>query len=327
MFSSSFFTLFLKDVWQYKLADDAWNKIAELNIGRHSHSMISLDGSVYVFGGIDNRSNKITKVERFDMFQNKWLCDIPDMPVCAIEAKAVTVRKQIFLLGGQNSDSEQTLVLCYNIKTKTWVKIETPSSIPKQFSSVVCLKQNIYCVGDGFVWRYQPSIDTWKKLKLDIEVVEGFCLTVANNRVIISGGKLPNPEVVEKVVEDDADDFDMVTSSGQGSVCGSLGGNGTSSEQLLVRDLVSFNPDTEEVSEVAIMTRPLWNHHSVAITRKEESILSKCVRGGFDQLADDISFRSSQIGYGDPIETRRSAVSSNSYTGIPQTPQLQMVKL
>ena len=97
------------------------------------------------------------------------------------------------------------------IKTKTWVKIETPSSIPKQFSSVVCLKQNIYCVGDGFVWRYQPSIDTWKKLKLDIEVVEGFCLTVANNRVIISGGKLPNPEVVEKVVEDDADDFDMVT--------------------------------------------------------------------------------------------------------------------
>ena len=83
----------LRDVWQYKLSDDAWVKIAELNIGRFSHSMTALDGSVYVFGGIDNRQKRILTVERFDMFQNKWLCDIPDIPVSVIDAKPVAIRK------------------------------------------------------------------------------------------------------------------------------------------------------------------------------------------------------------------------------------------
>ena len=117
----------------------------------------------------------------------------------------------------------------------------------------------------------------------------------------------------------------MVTSSNQGSVCGSLGET-KSTEQLILRDLISFNPDTEEVTEIAILTRPLWNHHSVTVKRKEESVLSKHVRGGFDQLADDISFRTSQIGYGDPLENNRrtSSVASNSYSSMtPQTPQLR----
>ena len=174
---------------QYKLSDDAWVKIAELNIGRFSHSMTALDGSVYVFGGIDNRQKRILTVERFDMFQNKWLCDIPDIPVSVIDAKPVAIRKHIYLLGGQN-EGDETLIQCYNVKTKVWVRIECPKSIPNKFTSVVGLKGSIYSVGDGSVWRYQPSIDTWKKLKLDLEVVEGFSLAVANGRVMISGGKL-----------------------------------------------------------------------------------------------------------------------------------------
>ena len=321
-----FLNILLRDVWQYKLTDDAWIKIAELNVGRYGHCMTSLDGSVYCFGGLSNRQEKISKVERFDMFQNKWICDVPDIPVPTVDAKSVAVRKQIYVLGGNEDNSEKTLVQCYNVKTKTWIKIETPNSIPKKFSSVVGLKGSIFCVGEGSVWRYQPSIDTWKKLKLDLEVIEGFSLAVANDRVIISGGKIQTPEVNEKMEENDNDDnFDMVTSSGQGSVCGSLPAGGTGNENLVVRDLISFNPETEEVSEVAILTRPLWNHHSVSLKRKEESVLTKCVRGGFDQLTDDISFRASSVGYGDPIRepTRMNNVSSNSYSGFPQTPQLQ----
>ena len=79
---------------------------------------------------------------------------------------------------------------------------------------------------------------------------------------------LSSPEVPEKPEEED-ENLDMVTSSGHGSVCGS-----TSQHQELVRDLISFDPDTEEISDVAILTRPLWNHHSIAVKRKEENAVS-----------------------------------------------------
>ena len=61
----------------------------------------------------------------------------------------------------------------------------------------------------------------------------------------------------------------------------------SSTGQELVKDVLCYNPDTGHISDVAILTRALFNHFSLSVIRGKEEVLSNSFRGGFDQLPDD----------------------------------------
>ena len=123
-----------------------------------------------------------------------------------------------------------------------------------------------------------------KKLNFDLDVQEGFSITVADEKLFITGGKMDglkhNPDRIDEESFERKENRDRTMIMGSEKSASSTG-------QELVKDVLCYNPETGHISDVAILTRALFNHFSLSVIRGKEEVLSNSFRGGFDQLPDD----------------------------------------
>ena len=146
---------------------------------------------------------------------------------------------------------------------------------------------------ENMIFTYKIQSKHIKKLNFDLEIDSGFAITSGNGKIYISGGKISNSRRYEDDLNNNNNEQspkDSETTDRNNRMTGSSEkshSNNSITEPELVSDFLCYNPDTSHISDIAVLTKPLFHHFSTVMTRNREPILNECFRGGFDQLSEE----------------------------------------
>ncbi|CAO2624255.1 Kelch-like protein 24 [Lemmus lemmus] len=189
-----------RDVWIYKSQLNIWVRVAPLNKGRWHHKMAVLLGKVYVVGGY-NGQMRLSSVEYYDLFSNRWIEVAPLMEAVSSPAMTRCMRKLFVLGGGSDGNSYSDKVQCYDPETNAWILC---ASLPvaKKYITAVSLKNLIYVAGGmtTTVDCYNPVEDYWMHIQDTRSPRENCGMTVCNGKIYILGGRQPNGEAINTVL-------------------------------------------------------------------------------------------------------------------------------
>jgi len=83
----------------------------------------SVDGKIYIFGGVTKQGRITSLVEAYDCATNKWTKKAA-MPTRRGMAAAVALNKLVYVVGGRNANGITTAVEAYNTARNSWKKVK-----------------------------------------------------------------------------------------------------------------------------------------------------------------------------------------------------------
>ena len=138
-----------------------WNLHRFINFNRHGHSLVSLDGMIYVLGGKPNYSFVC-----FDPRSNRTTV-LGEMTYRRIHMAAVVLKNEIYAIGGTFSTLYKCWDPCpsvekYDILNRSWGLVAA-MNIPRQRPAACVLNDLIVVVGGGsnVVEVYNPKSRRW----------------------------------------------------------------------------------------------------------------------------------------------------------------------
>ncbi len=115
---------------------NTWVEKAPMSIGRAYHQVVTLNGKIYVLGGI-NQSTTLNSVEEYDPETNKWTAKA-SMLNGRKSFQVAVINNKIYAIGGYNSASGSlNTVEEYDPLTNIW-KMKAPMAI-KRYSHKVAV--------------------------------------------------------------------------------------------------------------------------------------------------------------------------------------------
>ncbi|XP_033124304.1 kelch-like protein 24 [Anneissia japonica] len=157
----------IADTWQFNFPTNEWNRLADMNVARHSHGSTTLNDSIYVVGGKStNQENRLNDVEVFKPFQSEWhTC--PALPTAVSVAAVVSCQQKIYVVGGANDyDSPASLIQCLDPETNTWTVLND-FLVCRKIPQALTLRNEIIVVGarkPREVISYNPETKECRKL-------------------------------------------------------------------------------------------------------------------------------------------------------------------
>ncbi|KAK0131015.1 Kelch-like protein 24 [Merluccius polli] len=221
-----------RDVWMYNSQLNLWIRVASLNKGRWRHKMAVLLGKVYAVGGYDGQC-RLTSVECYDSFSNRWTEVAPMKEAVSSPAVASCAGKLFVIGGGPDDNTCSDKVQCYDPEANTWL-LRASIPIAKRCITAVSLNNMLYVAGGltKSLFCYDPAEDYWMHVVHTFSKQESCGMSVCNGKIFILGGR---------------------------------GESGEASDSILC-----YDPASGIITGVAAMPRPISYHGCVTIHRYNE---------------------------------------------------------
>ncbi len=191
----------------------SWSSAANMPTARKqiTNSVVSLNGEIYVLGGVNSDGNITDAVEVYNPQTNTWR-SAASMPLPLWRTMVAAVDGKIFMMGGYRSTASFPFsptrdVYEYDPSNNEWTqKASMPS--PRGMGAAVVLDGNIHVLAGALnnALRdhtiYDPQIDEWTSGPSLIGVRSGLAAGVIDSRIYAVGGyRLQGRVVSQKTVE------------------------------------------------------------------------------------------------------------------------------
>eukprot|EP00667_Euglena_gracilis_P009149 EG_transcript_9290 len=159
----------LKSAICYDPMSQAWINLPPMRTVRSAAVAAAYGTNVYVFGGFDGE-HEVSSVERFDTELQQWFYDVPGLPTPLSDAAAVSLRHDIFVIGGARNcgePSEEVLNTCwkYSPRENRWTQMAS-MAVSRMFPAVAALDNLIYVTAG-----VTPSEEGWKQANIRLMFV------------------------------------------------------------------------------------------------------------------------------------------------------------
>ena len=184
----------------YDSKSNKWSHLPDMNEKRDYCAVTSVDGKVYVVGGIVHDADGgwndtiFASCEMFDPATNEW-STIPDMKIAREGCAACAIGNKLYVIGGSNYDDGcLSSVEVFDTITKKWSSL--PNMITKRDGcAAVTVGNNIYVFGgagnDVHLSKaevYDATTQEWTELSEMKEKRSSCTATAVGNRIYIVGG-------------------------------------------------------------------------------------------------------------------------------------------
>lgn len=172
-----------------------------------SNTVVSNEGLVFTFGGVESSGLISNKVEIYDAGSNLWF-EGSELPTPLWRSTAVYYEEKIYVFGGYQSlgpypFDPSKMMFMYNIANDTWTMSEMP--IARGASVAVVLGEKIHLIGgasNSALSRhdiYDPTTDSWEVGPSLNEARSGLTAIEFDEQIFVFGGyELINGQVVSK---------------------------------------------------------------------------------------------------------------------------------
>ena len=212
---------FLKKAWALNLKNEAagWIQLPHFpGAARQEMNGISVHNKIYLWGGFSDSEPYCYKTGyRLERTGGEWSWHpLPDMPYPGSAGSGAVIGSKIFLVGGMDYDAQRYYVSTDRTgevkrfgarlsvfdtaaESKGWKTLKPCPGTPRMMSAMAASDGQLYLMGGyavddkggahnvGDSWRYDPSTDTWHRLR-DLPVsVSGFSsgMLLYQNRYIL----------------------------------------------------------------------------------------------------------------------------------------------
>ncbi|XP_004697717.1 kelch-like protein 38 [Echinops telfairi] len=198
-------SLLSPNVYIFSLKLNQWRLGEPMLVARYSHRSTVHQNFIFSIGGLGDRQEVMSSMERFDSICNVWE-RMASMPVGVLHPAVAVKDQRLYLFGGEDVlQNPVRLIQVYHISRNTWFKMET-RMIKNVCAPAVVLGGQIVIVG-GYTRRvlaYDPQSNTFVKcadLK-DRRMHHG--ATVLGSKLYVTGGRRLTPDCSIE----DSDSFD-----------------------------------------------------------------------------------------------------------------------
>ncbi|MCT2585528.1 carboxypeptidase regulatory-like domain-containing protein [Actinophytocola gossypii] len=185
----------IQDVYAYDAG--VWTRLADLPHGREKPAAGFVDGRLYVVGGWGTGipTDLVEQLDIYDPATGTWSAGAP-MPDPVAGAGTAVLDGALYVIGGCPADADcgTTAVHRYDAASNTWDRVADYPE-PVAWSSCGGLEAAVYCAGgigndtsSRAGYAYDPGLDRWTP-RADLPIdLWGAATTVANGRLLVSGG-------------------------------------------------------------------------------------------------------------------------------------------
>ncbi|KAM4689148.1 kelch-like protein 38 [Discoglossus pictus] len=195
----------MSSVYILSLKLNQWRKGEPMLVPRYSHRSITYKNYIYSIGGIGEKQESLSSVERFDSIYNTWET-MAEMPVAVLHPAVAAKDQRIYLFGGQDvMQNPVRLIQVYNVGRNMWFRMET-RMVKNVCAPAVVIGDQIIIIG-GYTRRiiaYDVKQNRFRKCAdmKDRRMHHG--ATILQNKVYVTGGRCLT---VDNAIED-SDSFD-----------------------------------------------------------------------------------------------------------------------
>jgi N-acetylneuraminic acid mutarotase len=134
-------------VYDFSSFSPQWSATNPMITPRHDFQAILLSGKVYLIGGIDASGNQLQSTEIFNPI-SQTCAPGPFMPVALSNFAAAVIDKNLYIIGGMNSESSGPFeaMYMYSLTSNSWLT-KAPLIKPRHSMCASILNGNIYLSG------------------------------------------------------------------------------------------------------------------------------------------------------------------------------------
>jgi N-acetylneuraminic acid mutarotase len=178
--------------WVYDAESDSWSSMADLPTPRAGHEMVSLDGKLYVVGGLGPEP---TPLLVYHPQADAWET-LAEMPQPSDHLAAAVLDGKIYAIGGRWSEGNMHTVQIYEPETDTWTRAADLPTARSGFTAGV-VNGRIHTVGGEALTSsctysqhevYDPAADTWERWTDLPTSRHGLASAVVEDRWYVMGG-------------------------------------------------------------------------------------------------------------------------------------------
>jgi N-acetylneuraminic acid mutarotase len=172
-----------------------WSVLAPVLVPRQEVAVASVNGKLYLIGGISGDPSILSSVEEYDPVSNSWRFVAP-LPRPRHHAAAAVIGQQIYVIGGYESlsfDPKQN-VYRYDARTDQWTEV-APLPFARGALAAVSIEGKIYAVGGApgngrELVVYDPSMNRWTQLASMPTGREHLSAAAVGGKLYVAGGRL-----------------------------------------------------------------------------------------------------------------------------------------
>lgn len=136
----------VSSVYCYDPTADIWTKKSNTPQESAGHSVVVLDGKIYMIGIRGDDANPLPYVNVYDPVTNTWTKKA-NMPEANSQSSSVVYNGKIYVIGGYNGTTAISSIMIYDSTTNTWTKRENILPEPLWAHTSVVLNDKIYILG------------------------------------------------------------------------------------------------------------------------------------------------------------------------------------
>ncbi len=185
-------------VTQICFAQGFWNQAGDMPEVRGAHSVVELNGKIYIIGGMTNEGDPFPRTMLvYDESLKEW----SHIPFMNDEARwghsSCVVDGKIYIMGGHDGSNNVATLYMFDPDTELW-KNKAPMSTVKGFASCAVIGDKIYVVGGAhsiyavagkkLLEVYNTKEDTWIKLADLNKNIWGHSAIAFNGKIYVFGG-------------------------------------------------------------------------------------------------------------------------------------------
>lgn len=186
-------------------AGGSWEKRAPAPLHRSETAAATLDGKIYIAGGLAGPTNFFTGIsvsfEVYDPAADSWK-ELAAIPKALHHISLASARGRIYMFGGYTAldfiaNTRDTWA--YDPQQDSWSKAADMPA-PRAAATVTTINDRIYLVGgvtaaSSQLWTYDPVADKWDTQHAPMPTArEHLTSAVVDGKLYVIGGEVPNPD-------------------------------------------------------------------------------------------------------------------------------------
>ncbi len=175
--------------YKYNTFTKEWITVSNIRVT--SANATTLNGKIYIAGGIGTDAGQSNKLFEYDPSVNKWT-QRGDLPIGVYAASISALNGKLYVAGGVDVGSNTTTssVFSYDPTSNTWSSVAKLNNGRRGHRSVV-VKGNLYVFGGGensSVEKYDESSNKWTVVNNTPESKVSYGAVAVGDKVYIVGG-------------------------------------------------------------------------------------------------------------------------------------------
>src|SRR5262249_34722123 len=174
----------------------SWTSAPALNQDRAEVSATTLDGRIYVAGGVDSAGRDVASLEAFEPSVCVWPLRAP-MPKGLNHLGLAGLKRVLYVAGGNAGSNATSDLIAYDPVLDTWTYGAT-MPVRRAAHVLVAAAGRLFVVGGvgdepGVTLSYDPTIDLWERRGPLLPLRGHLSAAAIDHRIYLAGGRLGTP--------------------------------------------------------------------------------------------------------------------------------------